>query len=34
MATAKINFLNNIQDEDYKIVKESLEMDDMKTYHD
>ena len=34
MAMAKINFLNNIQDEDYKIVKESLEMDDRKTYHD
>ena len=34
MAMAKINFLNNIQDEDYKIVKESLEMDDSKTYHE
>jgi len=33
-AMAKIHFLTNIQDDDYKIVKETLEMDDSKSYHD
>jgi len=31
---AKINFLTNVQDDEYKIVKENLEMNDDKTYHD
>ena len=31
---AKINFLNNIQDDAYKEIKEILSMDDSKTYQD
>ena len=31
---AKINFLNNITDDAYLVVKDSLEMDSDKSYHD
>ena len=31
---AKINFLTNIEDPDYRITKETLEMDDSKSYND
>ena len=34
LAMAKIHFLTNIKDDEYKIVKENLEMDEQKTYHD
>ena len=34
LTMAKINFLSNIQDPDYKIVKETLEMDASKDYND
>ena len=31
---AKINFLNNILDDAYVVVKDTLEMDTSKTYYD
>ena len=34
LTMAKINFLSNIQDPEYKIVKETLEMDSNKDYND
>jgi len=33
LKTAKINFLNNITDDTYLVVKDSLEMDSKKSYH-
>lgn len=34
MRMAKINFLNNIADDAYSVVKDNLEMNPEKTYHD
>jgi len=34
MTMAKINFLNNIADDAYAVVKDNLEMNSQKTYHD